>query len=105
MVKAYIVETRKRSYTAVGTSIRDVEEFIEENKRDLDLSFDMSGYYKVSLDRSVGMYVSGYTLLDVGLSSECAGDVSLRSGDRIEFVTHYALCELYYNYKNLITKD
>lgn len=61
-IKVYNLETRKRSYVVVGTSIRDVKEYIEENKRDLDLSFDMSGYYKVVLDNSI--FVNWYDMCD-----------------------------------------
>jgi hypothetical protein len=61
-VKVYTVTTKKAIYTVVGTSINDVKEYIEENKRDLNLSFDMSGYYKVSLDKD--LFVNWYDMCD-----------------------------------------
>lgn len=61
-VKVYEVETRKKSYLAVGTSIKDVKEYIKENKKDLDLSFDMSGFYTVSLNKDI--LVNSYEFYD-----------------------------------------
>ncbi len=53
MRKVYYVQTGKKSYIAIGTSIKDVEDFVQSNKRDLDLSFDMSGHFKVSLANDI----------------------------------------------------
>ena len=61
-VKVYNLETRKRSYLVVGTSINDVKEYLEDNKKDLDLSFDMSGHYSVSLNKDIS--VNWYDMCD-----------------------------------------
>ncbi|MCF6244361.1 MAG: hypothetical protein L3J43_04940 [Sulfurovum sp.] len=53
MRKVYYVETRKKTYVVVGTSIVDVKDYVQSNKRDLDLSFDMSGHFKVSLAKDI----------------------------------------------------
>ena len=53
MEKVYYVETRKKTYICIGTSIKDVKDYVESNKRNLDLSFDMSGYYNVKLAKDI----------------------------------------------------
>lgn len=100
--KVYTVETRKRSYSVVGTSIKDIKTYIEDNKNDLDLSFDMSGYYKVILDKFND--VSSYTIYDKGLESEYIDLVYLNQGN-CQFCTSLASYELYENNKHLIKEN
>lgn len=84
-VKVYTLETRKRSYNVLGTSIIDVKDYLAKNLNDLDLSFDMSGYYKVTLDRN--LWVNWYDVLD----SEYVDTISLTDDKdrdiRYEFAT------------------
>ncbi len=101
-VKVYNFETRKKNYLVVGTSVKDVISYFEDNKYDLDLSFDMSGYYKVSLAKGDGMKVSSYTLYDKGLETEYIDEVNLQYGDNVEFVTNLAGYELYENHREMI---
>ena len=53
MRKVYYVVTRKKTYIAIGTSKADVKDYVQSNKRDLDLSFDMSGHFTVSLAKDI----------------------------------------------------
>ncbi len=101
-VKVYTVETRKRIYSVVGISIKDVKTYIEDNKNDLDLSFDMSGYYKVTLDKFNG--VSSYTIYDKGLESEYIDLVYLNQGN-CQFCTSLASYELFEKNKHLIKEN
>lgn len=51
MIKVYTVETRKQSYTVLGTSKKDVLEFVNSNRH--KFTFDTSGYFKVALDKNI----------------------------------------------------
>ena len=80
-VKAYWVETRKKSYIALGTSLKDVKNYVEDNKRDLDLTFDMSGYFKVTLNKDI--WVNWYDMCDeyvdvINLTNESGEDVQYK---------------------------
>ena len=50
-LKLYTVETKKKSYNFVGSSIQDVKEYINKNKEYLYLTFDMSESFKVIYER------------------------------------------------------
>lgn len=87
MVKVYTLETRKKSYTVVGTSVRDVKEYYEENKKNLDIVTDMSGYYKVILDNEA--WVQWYDMCDESVD-EINIDSSYRFSGLVTFSTETA---------------
>ena len=43
-VKAYWVETRKKSYIALGTSLKDVKNYVEDNLGNLVKDTDLSKF-------------------------------------------------------------
>ena len=82
MAKVYYFETEKKIYTVVGTSIKDVKDYIEENKR--DFSFDMNGSYKVSIQKDAR--IQWYDTCDGEIDIVNITD-SLRDDISPEFIT------------------
>ena len=64
-VKIYNIETEKRKYLAIGTSIKDVKDYVDENKR--DLSLDIGRHFKVTLNKDT--YVNWYDMCDENIDS------------------------------------